>query len=464
MLRKRQQISIQLNQLSDAVLLAVVFYAAHALREQMAIWWPLSWPMISPFRYYKWLYLIIIPLCPILLEANGYYNRPLTASARKTLWILLKSIGACALIVVAVMYFMQLTMLARGVILLFAALSVGALWAKDWLARWYFVRIRGGRPENIQQIILVGPRERNKDVLALLQERAPFGYEVVATLNPDSESLTRLPEMLHEYPVSLVIFSVDRTSFAEIEQAVFACETEGVESWLIADFVKTSIARAEIDEFHGKPMLVFRTTPEVSWQLLAKRGIDFVGALVGLFILGPLVMLPVAAAIKLTSPGPILFTQKRSGLHGRRFVMYKFRSMINNAEMLRAELEAFNEVTGPVFKIANDPRLTPIGKFLRRTSIDELPQLWNVLKGDMSLVGPRPLPVYEVERFDPWQRRRLSMKPGLTCLWQIKGRSNLPFSEWMKLDLQYIDNWSLWLDLKILARTVPVVLAGLGAK
>jgi len=182
-----------------------------------------------------------------------------------------------------------------------------------------------------------------------------------------------------------------------------------------------------------------------------------------LLILAPLAMLPAAIAIRLTSPGPILFRQKRSGLHGRQFTMYKFRSMIDNAEMLRAELEAFNEMSGPVFKIKQDPRVTPIGKFLRKTSIDELPQLWNVLMGDMSLVGPRPLPVIETEAFDPWHRRRLSVKPGLTCLWQISGRSKIGFDQWIKLDLEYIDNWSLALDLKILLRTIPVVISGFGA-
>ena len=181
-------------------------------------------------------------------------------------------------------------------------------------------------------------------------------------------------------------------------------------------------------------------------------------------MLGPLVMLPVAIGIKLTSPGPILFRQKRSGLHGRLFTMYKFRSMVNDAEMLRAELEAFNEMTGPVFKMNQDPRVTPIGKFMRRTSIDEFPQLWNVLVGDMSLVGPRPPIPNEVDKYDPWHRRRLSMKPGLTCLWQISGRNKIGFDQWMKLDLQYIDNWSLWLDFTILLRTIPVVLSGFGAR
>jgi lipopolysaccharide/colanic/teichoic acid biosynthesis glycosyltransferase len=175
-------------------------------------------------------------------------------------------------------------------------------------------------------------------------------------------------------------------------------------------------------------------------------------------------MLPAAIVIKLTSRGPVLFKQLRCGLNGRQFVMYKFRSMINNAEQLRFELAALNEMDGPVFKSSRDPRVTPFGRIIRRFSIDELPQIFNVLRGDMSLVGPRPPLPEEVARYERWQRRRLSMKPGMTCLWQISGRNEVSFEDWMKLDLSYIDNWSLLLDLKILLKTVPVVLMGRGAK
>jgi exopolysaccharide biosynthesis polyprenyl glycosylphosphotransferase len=192
---------------------------------------------------------------------------------------------------------------------------------------------------------------------------------------------------------------------------------------------------------------------------------DVVGALILLVLLSPL-LLGVALIIKLASPGPILFRQQRCGLNGQPFTMVKFRSMVSDAEQHKHELAVLNEMAGPVFKLTNDPRVTPIGRLLRRFSIDEFPQLLNVLRGEMSLVGPRPLPVEEVERFDdPAHRRRLSVKPGLTCLWQISGRNNVrDFKDWVRLDLEYIDHWSLWLDLKILCRTIPVVLAGTGAK
>jgi exopolysaccharide biosynthesis polyprenyl glycosylphosphotransferase len=212
-------------------------------------------------------------------------------------------------------------------------------------------------------------------------------------------------------------------------------------------------------------MLVFRSKPAAQWALFFKNIIDRVGAFSGLVLLAPL-LLVVAAAIKITSPGPALFRQRRSGLHGAPFEMWKFRTMYVNAEQQKEELQAFNEMKGPVFKMQDDPRVTPLGRFLRRTSIDEFPQLVNVLRGHMSLVGPRPLPVYEVERFEETvHRRRLSMKPGLTCLWQIRGRNTVVnFSDWVRMDLEYIDNWSLFLDAYIVLQTIPSVLLGIGAR
>jgi lipopolysaccharide/colanic/teichoic acid biosynthesis glycosyltransferase len=211
-------------------------------------------------------------------------------------------------------------------------------------------------------------------------------------------------------------------------------------------------------------VIVFRVTPELSWALLVKAAMDKTLAFLGLLLLAPFFLL-IAAGIKLTSPGPVIFKQQRAGLHGRPFTMYKFRSMRSGAEMEREELKAFNQMSGPVFKIEKDPRVTGFGAWLRRSSIDEFPQLINVLLGQMSLVGPRPLPVYEVDNFElTAHRRRLSMKPGLTCLWQISGRNTVKdFADWVKLDVQYIDNWSLGLDLSILIRTVPLVLGGKGA-
>jgi len=469
---KRREFIIQANQISDALLIALIFWFAHAFREQLAflfpfkyriLGYPIEFAVIAPFRYYKWLYLIILPLYPLLLDINGFYTRAHGLRRRNTLWILGKSCAICALSVMAAMYLLRYTALSRSVVILFAIFSMIALLIKDQIFQTH-MRRRARKGKDVTEIIFVGSPARNDEFVGLLEQHPEWNLRVAAQLNPEVNLLQELPQLLHRFPVGCVVFNVTQTAFSEIEKAILACEIEGVEAWLVADFVKTSIARATVDDFFGKPLLIFRTTPEISWQLICKRLIDIAGAGFGLIVLGPLVMLPAAIVIKLTSPGPIFFGQKRSGLHGRLFTMYKFRSMVNNAEMLRAELEVYNEMTGPVFKMKDDPRVTAFGRFMRKTSLDELPQLWNVFLGDMSLVGPRPPIPSEVQQYDPWHRRRLSMKPGLTCLWQVRGRNKIGFDQWMKLDLQYIDGWSLWLDLKILIRTVPVVLSGFGAR
>jgi exopolysaccharide biosynthesis polyprenyl glycosylphosphotransferase len=459
---RRRNIQIQLHQLGDALLIAAVFWLAHALREWLAVQFPSEISEVAPFRDYKWLYLIILPVFPFILDVNGYYTPTRIRPLRETVSIVLRSIAISAMTVIAAMYFLRVTGLSRGVILLFAAWTVGVLILKDWLLLLYR-RAPLRRADNARPILLVGSPERNAELVRLMETSQDWQFRIVDTLDPARQPLAELPDRLHRQPVACVIFNVSQTYFKDVEQAILVCEIEGVEALLLTDFVKTSIAQTTIDEFHGRPVLVFRTVPDYSVQLLLKRLADILGATVGLLLLGPLVMLPVALAIRLTSRGPILFRQRRSGLHGRQFTMLKFRTMVSNAEMLRAELQIFNEATGPVFKIQNDPRITRLGRFLRRASIDELPQLWNVLWGDMSIVGPRPPIPAEVERYDPWHRRRLSMKPGLTCLWQVRGRSQIGFDQWMKLDLEYIDNWSLWLDLKILLRTIPAVLRGVGA-
>ncbi|MGH9378691.1 MAG: sugar transferase, partial [Terriglobia bacterium] len=222
------------------------------------------------------------------------------------------------------------------------------------------------------------------------------------------------------------------------------------------------ISRGSLDHLRGTPLLTFSPTPEDEYFMLLKRAADFVMAAVLLVLLSPLFVI-LAALIKLTSRGPVFYRQTRCGLGGRQFTLYKFRSMRADADLKREELAALNELDGPVFKIKNDPRRTAAGRLMRRLSLDELPQLLNILKGDMSFVGPRPPLPEEVEHYEGWQRRRLRMSPGLTCLWALEGRSHLSFKRWMELDLEYIDHWSPMLDWKILLKTIPVVLLGRGA-
>ncbi len=262
--------------------------------------------------------------------------------------------------------------------------------------------------------------------------------------------------------VDAVVLAVEPDEMQYTAPLLAAAERMGVTVSLMPDMYRPNIARAVQASLNGTPTVSYRRVPESRLALLLKSGIDKVGAAVGLLIASP-IMFIAAIAIKIDSPGPIFYKQVRSGINGRRFGLYKFRTMCADADKRKDQLKDRNEMSGPVFKIKDDPRITRVGKILRRYSIDEIPQFFNVIKGDMSLVGPRPPLPSEVVEFEPWQRRKLSVRPGLTCIWQINGRNQVDFEDWMRMDLDYIDNWSLWLDTKILVRTVPTVLKGEGA-
>ncbi len=464
MLRRHRQIRTQIHQLVDACLVAFSFWLAYFLRIEQPLTQlfglnPVRWP----FETYVWLYLLLLPLTPLVLEAQGFYNRPVLGSRWATVWPLFKGCFFLALAVVLGLFFARMP-IPRWVVIWFGVISFGVVFAKEELVRLAIKR-RFAEGQHRRRFILVGPPEETARLRAELERKSEEAFEVLAELNLSDTPIERLVALLHQHSVNGVILSAKHAYFEQLEAAIRACELEGVEAWLVADFFRTQISRSSFDDFYGRPVLVFRSTPEASWQGVIKQLMDFVGSLLLLLFLAlPLAL--VALLIKFTSPGPVLFRQKRSGLNGQPFTLYKFRTMVTNAEQLQHELAAMNEMKGPVFKLTNDPRITRVGKFLRKFSIDEFPQLYNVVRGEMSLVGPRPLPVDEVRRFtDLAYRRRLSVKPGLTCLWQISGRNNVSnFEDWVRLDLEYIDNWSLWLDLKILWRTIPVVLTGAGAK
>jgi exopolysaccharide biosynthesis polyprenyl glycosylphosphotransferase len=273
--------------------------------------------------------------------------------------------------------------------------------------------------------------------------------------------LAQLPDLLRQHVIDEIIFAVDSRRLAGLEEMFLLCDEEGVRTRVAVDFFPHVNSQVYLDRLGASPLLTFSATPHDEIRLLVKRATDVVLAGAALVLVCPLMMV-IALLIRLTSPGPVIFRQIRCGLNGRRFVFYKFRSMCDNAEAMRASLAHQSERT-IAMKIRNDPRLTPVGRWLRKFSIDEWPQLWNVLKGDMSLVGPRPPLPEEVEQYKRWQRRRLRMRPGLTCLWAVSGRDSVDFETWMRLDMQYIDNWSLGLDWKIMLRTIPQVLSGKGA-
>ncbi len=280
----------------------------------------------------------------------------------------------------------------------------------------------------------------------------------------DTQVLSSLGAIIAREPVDGVLVALPlRRRRDLIEKIVEACEEQGIMVRVRTDLFDLRVARPQVDTIDGVPVVTIRSGPEDGWQLVAKRIMDVIVSLSFLILLSPFLLL-VALAIKIDSRGPVFFRQERVGLNRRRFYVLKFRTMVEQADKTQESLEELNEADGPVFKIRKDPRVTRLGRFLRQFSIDEFPQLINVLRGEMSLVGPRPLPLRDVKLIDTqWHKRRFSVKPGLTCLWQVNGRSDLSFERWVRMDLEYIDTWSLILDIKILLKTIPAVLRGSGA-
>lgn len=449
----------------DACLFAISFWLAYAIRANPEVVKFLKLPPAPQggFDQYLWVYLVLIPAAPLVLEASGFYDRPVLASRWKTLLCLLQGCLIICMGITLMLFFMQLLM-PRWTVVWFGAIAFSMVYVKEEIIRFMY-HSRIAQAQFRRRFILVGIASELAGLRERIRQHPDEGIDIVGEVDLTRGCVAQLTTLLHEHSVNGVMISAEHTHFEQIEAAIRACEIEGVEAWLVADFFRTQISRTSVDDFYGRPVLVFRATPDVSWRSVVKQVLDFLVAFI-VVTLGALFYLPVALLIKVTSPGPVLFRQQRAGLNGQPFTMYKFRTMVTDAEQLKHELEVLNEMSGPVFKLTNDPRVTRIGRFLRRFSIDEFPQFLNILRGEMSLVGPRPLPVDEVRRFDDVaHRRRLSVRPGLTCLWQVSGRNEVAdFKEWVRLDLEYIDNWSLWLDFKILLLTIPVVFSGKGAK
>ena len=332
---------------------------------------------------------------------------------------------------------------------------------------------------NLRHMLVVGSNPRALQFVRKIQSRPELGYRVIGFADevwPGTDSFLRtgyrrvcdlegLPGFLRESVVDEVIMGLPlKSRYQQASQVAALCEEQGIVVRFPSTIFNLKMARTQADEFEGDSLITLLTGGMAeSGPTVIKRTMDILVSACLILLFSP-VFLIVALLIKLTSSGPVWFVQKRMGLNKRIFSMCKFRTMVPDAEERLAEIEHLNEATGPVFKIKDDPRITPIGRLLRKTSLDELPQLFNVLKGDMSRVGPRPLPVRVYQGFDQdWQRRRFSVRPGITCLWQIAGRSSISFERWMELDMEYIDQWSLWLDLQILVRTIPAVLKGTGA-
>jgi len=449
MIQQRQKILAFNLFFADLFLTAVSFYLAYTLRSGFE----LEGYTVMPVGVYVWLLWLMLPLWSTLLAVFGVYSRR-SLKLREQVVQVSKAVGLAWIILAAILFLLDEEATSRLVALFALLINYVALVSY----RFALFAFRHRRQRGVRHVAVIGDTESAHSFVRAIQTHAEWGLNAIGVF-PLSEARS----ILDSGGIDEMIFVVERQRLDSCEDLFLTCEELGVTATVVLNLFPHSIARMELQELDGFPLLRFTRTPTDESLLLIRRAMDIVLA-ASLMVLTLPGMAAAAVLIRLTGPGPVLFRQRRLGLHGRPFVMYKFRSMAPGAEELRSELGPINEMDGPVFKSSQDPRITPVGKWLRRFSIDELPQLYNVLKGEMSLVGPRPPLPDEVARYERWQRRRLSMKPGITCLWQISGRNHVGFEEWMRLDLSYIDNWSLLLDLKILLKTVPVVLWGKGAR
>jgi exopolysaccharide biosynthesis polyprenyl glycosylphosphotransferase len=432
-------------------------------------------------NYYVILLMVII-IWYVTFDLAGLYASHRKRSLGQIIWNMVKAVSASMLILILCLYLMKITDVSRLLLAVFYLLNISLLSLSKGTIHALLRRYRR-KGYNFRNILVVGSKERAKEVIQHIRENPGSGFRILGCLDLDEKDVGRevtngvkvtgtvsqLEKLLWDKVVDELIFAMPLRKVENAEKYIALAEELGISVRIIPDWqihklrYSPIIASIQFEEFLGFPTMALVTTPIRRGELLIKSAFDLLFAALIVLLFLPLFLI-VSMAIKLSSKGPVFFKQERCGLNGRRFMIYKFRTMVADAEARRSELETLNETDGPVFKIRNDPRIIPyLGTFLRKTGLDELPQLINVLKGEMSLVGPRPPIPSEVERYDVWQRRRLSMKPGLTCLWQTSpGRNDITFEEWMNLDLRYIDTWSLGLDFKILLRTARAVLLGEG--
>lgn len=472
MLRQRIILFRRLNIAVDLAITAASFFIAYYIRSEIA---GDTLADLYPLIDYLWLLLVILPLWWLLFTMHGAYSSQRMTPLLLLSWMVIRVVCWGGIFLFAVLYAFKGFLISRWLVGSFLVVNaVLLLLEKVAIMVWlHLIRKKG---YNFRTILVVGIGDWLREVIQKISLHPGWGLKIIGFItvdpsqtNPTTNGLERLgtlkdlPTLLHQHVIDEVIFAVPIGYLSQVEHAVRACEEQGIKTQIAMRFYTPSIAKTYVEDLDGLPMLTYSTTPEDLGKLFLKRVVDVMVSLIGLMVLSP-VFLIIALGIKLFSSGPVLFKQSRIGLNGREFLCYKFRTMVKDAEALKAQLTTLNEMSGPAFKITNDPRVTKVGRLLRKFSLDELPQLFNVLRGDLSLVGPRPPILDEVQRYERWQRRRLSMRPGITGIWQVEGRNTISdFDAWVRLDLQYIDNWSLMLDFKILLKTIPSVLMGRGA-
>jgi exopolysaccharide biosynthesis polyprenyl glycosylphosphotransferase len=460
---------------ADLVLGLLSFWMAHTVRLRLAGVRPLF-----PLSNYPWVIPLAVGIWILVGLASGIYREIREEELRRAFLAPLKVGVIATTLLFAITFAFKLEIISRLLLGIYATTDLVAMTIFRLIARQLAGPLRRS-VAGLRYFLLVGNTPEVIEIARTIEANESRGMRLFGFVRVGAEparegplvrsglrgtysafAIGQLPELLRQHVIDEIIFAVSQEELEVLEKTFLMCEEEGVKTRVLLTFFPHVLSKVSLERLGEKPLLTFSATPENDYLLMLKRVLDFLLALLLLIILSPL-LLALALLIKLTSRGPVLYRQTRCGLGGRKFTLLKFRSMQPDADLRREELIALNEMDGPVFKIRNDPRCTPVGRFMRKFSFDELPQLMNILRGDMSFVGPRPPLPEEVEKYERWQRRRLRMQPGLTCLWALEGRSTLSFRRWMELDLEYIDNWSPALDWKILLKTIPLVLLGRGA-
>lgn len=485
MIKEQNELLKRVLIFSDLSLVTVSFFAGYFLRDKIYDIYP---HLLQPFLMLPSFYVGLLPVLLLiwfgLLSYFGMYKSFGIRRISEVLLIIFKTTLLGFILFGSYIFILRMQEDISRLFIGFTFISAAVLITLEKVALMYMFRAVSKRGNSLRSaliafrnILIIGTGKRAKQFIDLINKNPDWGIRIIGLVDMDLSmkggvvsghkvigAFDDIPEIIHKNIVDEVVFIVPRSWLNKIEKIMHFCESEGLKVNLAVDLFELKFSKAKQTNLEGFPLLTFESTPDKLGYLFIKRIFDFVTSGIALTLLFPLFLL-IAVIIKATSKGPVFFKQERCSLYRRRFVFYKFRTMVVGAESSLKDLRSYNEMEGPVFKMTDDPRVTKVGKWLRKLSLDELPQLWNVFRGDMSIVGPRPPIPAEVEKYDNWQRRRLSMRPGLTCLWQISGRNKINnFNEWMRLDLEYIDKWSIWLDIKIFLKTIPVVLFGVGAK